>query len=51
MHLDVVKRVPLDIGGTPIALRMLGKNFVSKKRMFVARKQIKKNKIKKEFCR
>jgi hypothetical protein len=39
------------MGGTPIALRMLGKNFVSKKRMFVARKQIKKNKIKKEFCR
>jgi len=36
-------------GGTPIApiaLRRLEKNFVSKERMFVAGKQIKKNKIK-----
>jgi hypothetical protein len=46
MHLDVVKRVPLDIRGAPIALRRLGKNFVSKERMFVAGKQRKKNKIK-----
>jgi hypothetical protein len=33
-------------GGTPIALRRLGKNFVSKEHMFVAGKQIKNNKIK-----
>jgi hypothetical protein len=37
------------LGGTPIApiaLRRLGKNFVSKEQIFVAGKQIKKNKIK-----
>jgi hypothetical protein len=46
MHLDVAKRVPLNIGGTPIALRRFEKNFVSKERMFVTEKQIKNNKIK-----
>jgi hypothetical protein len=45
MHLYIVKRVS---GGTPIALWRLGKNknFVSKERMFVIGKQIKKIKIK-----
>jgi hypothetical protein len=46
MHLDVAKRVPLNIGRTPIAWRRFEKNFVSKERMFVAEKKIKKNKIK-----
>jgi hypothetical protein len=34
-------------GGTPIALQRLWKNFVTKERMFVVGKQIKRNKIKK----
>jgi hypothetical protein len=46
MHLDVAKRVPLNIEGTPIALRRFEKNFISKERMFVTEKQIKNNKIK-----
>jgi hypothetical protein len=46
MHLDVAKRVPLNIGRTPIAWRRFEKNFVSKERMFVPEKLIKNNKIK-----